>query len=32
MVMYTGTAWIGLGSGSGGVTVDQVYSMIVEMG
>jgi len=32
MVMYTGTAWIGLGSGSGGVTVNQVYDMILEMG
>jgi hypothetical protein len=28
MVIYTGTAWIGMG----GVTVDQVYSMILELG
>jgi hypothetical protein len=28
MVIYTGTAWIGMG---GGVTVDQVYDMILEM-
>jgi hypothetical protein len=28
MVIYTGTAWMGLG----GVTVDQVYAMILEMG
>jgi len=31
MVIYTGTAWIGLGSGSG-VTIDQVYSAILEVG
>ena len=29
MVIYTGSAWIGMG---GGVTVDQVYNMILEMG
>ena len=28
MVIYTGSAWIGMG----GVTVDQVYNMILEMG
>jgi len=28
MVIYTGTAWIGMG----GVTVDKVYEMILEMG
>jgi hypothetical protein len=29
MVIYTGTAWIGL---AGGVTMDQVYTAILEMG
>lgn len=29
MIIYTGTAWVGMGSG---VTVDQVYNMILEMG
>jgi hypothetical protein len=28
MVIYTGASWMGLG----GVTVDQVYNMILEMG
>jgi len=32
MVIYTGTSWIGMGGGGGGVTVDQVYDMILEMG
>jgi len=31
MVIYTGTTWMGLGSGTG-VTVDQVYNMILEIG
>jgi hypothetical protein len=32
MVIYTGTAWIGMGGGGSGVTADQVYNMILEMG
>ena len=28
LVIYTGSSWIGMG----GVTVDQVYNMILEMG
>ena len=31
MVIYTGSAWIGMGGGGGGVTVDQVYSIVLEM-
>ena len=29
MIIYTGTSWVGMGSG---VTTDQVYNMILEMG
>ena len=32
MVIYTGTTWLGLGGTGSGVTVDQVYNMILEMG
>ena len=32
MVIYTGTTWLGLGGTGSGVTVDQVYEMILEMG
>jgi hypothetical protein len=31
LVIYTGTSWMGLGGGGGGVTVDQVYSIVLEM-
>jgi len=32
MVIYTGSAWIGMGSGGGGVTMDEVYMAILELG
>jgi len=32
MVIYTGTAWIGMGGGGGGVTMDEVYMAILELG
>jgi hypothetical protein len=32
MVIYTGSAWIGMGGGGGGVTMDQVYMAILELG
>lgn len=32
MVIYTGSAWIGMGGGGGGVTMDEVYMAILELG
>ena len=32
LVLYTGTSWMALGGSSGGVTMDEVYNAILEVG